>query len=276
ETLGPSEGNPFLVREIAHLLDRREASGGTPAQAFSSLSEGARELLRCRIRPLPAATRRILDTASVMGRDFAIEPIATALGASVAAIVGDLEPALAAGVVHAQPGALQRYSFAHALLREGLYEDLPPVARTRLHRSIGEALEPRCADDQVLPALAHHFFEAAQAGDPAKAIRYGCAAGERALELLAFEEAVRHHGRAWSAAGLAADDRVRLDIALGLGQALRRAGNRARAESVLRDAVELARKQGPERFAGTVVQVATLPNEAGTLDLATNELLEEA
>src|SRR5262245_6081037 len=27
ETLGPSEGNPFLVREIAHLLDRREASG---------------------------------------------------------------------------------------------------------------------------------------------------------------------------------------------------------------------------------------------------------
>ncbi len=41
--------------------------------------------------------------------------------------------------------------------------------------------------------LAHHFYMGAALDDADKAVRYGMAAGERALRLLAFEEAVGHY-----------------------------------------------------------------------------------
>ena len=41
--------------------------------------------------------------------------------------------------------------------------------------------------------LAHHFFEAAPGGDVDKALEYAQRAGERALKLLAYEEAARFY-----------------------------------------------------------------------------------
>ena len=50
--------------------------------------------------------------------------------------------------------AAGRYRFAHALIRETLYEALRPSQRARLHRHVGDAIERRSADDEHLSALA--------------------------------------------------------------------------------------------------------------------------
>ena len=163
---------------------------------------GVQELLRQRLEPLPPPSRRVLEVAAVVGREFDLAPLASrARRAGPDALLDALAPALDAGIVREVTGALQRYAFTHALMRETVYSRLAPTARIALHAAVGAALEatgPR--DDVERSALAHHFFEAAQGGDPAKAIRYACEAGERALDVLAFEEAVRHFERGLAAA----------------------------------------------------------------------------
>ena len=61
-----------------------------------------------------------------------------------------------------------------------------------LHRRTGEAIETLRASrlDEHLPALAHHFAQAAPGGVADRAAHYALRAGRRAVEGLAFEEAV--------------------------------------------------------------------------------------
>jgi predicted ATPase len=191
DVVGLSDGNPFFVIEMLHLLDAR-AETAPRKHGPLALPPGVQELLRRRLDPLPSPTRQLLEIAAVVGRDFDLAPLAAVLDEAADALLDRLAPALDAGIVREVAGALQRYAFTHALMRETVYTLLAPKARIALHAAVGAALEaavPR--DDVERSALAHHFFAAAQGGDPSKAIRYACEAGERALDVLAFEEAVR-------------------------------------------------------------------------------------
>src|SRR5581483_6104473 len=91
-----------------------------------------------------------------------------------------------------------RYSFAHALIRETLYEGMSSARRARVHRRVGVALEemdPALPDSQI-GALALHFTRAADPEDAERAIHYGLRAGEQATAMLANEEAAAHYSRA--------------------------------------------------------------------------------
>jgi tetratricopeptide (TPR) repeat protein len=275
EIVGLTEGNPFFVIETLQWLTAARA-GPDSRQDTVAVPPGVQELLRQRLELLPPPARRVLELAAVVGRDFDLAALAAVLGEPPAAILDGLAPALAAGIVREASGALRHYAFAHALMRETLYERLAPSARIALHAAVGAALEaagPR--DDVERSALAHHFFAAAQAGDPAKAIRYGCEAGERALDVLAFEEAVRHFERALAAAAIAPDDATQLRLLVGLGEAVHGAGDPARAEAIFRDAIVVARRCGVTEFAQTVLRCAGVRAEFVT-DVEMNALLEEA
>ena len=114
-------------------------------------------------------------------------------------------------------------------MRETLYEDLNPVRRSRLHRQIAETLDdvsdPRAR--AALAELAYHFFQAAQGGgDADKAVAYAAEAGEWAVRVLAWEEAVLQYRRALAVIDMAAepDDAQRGEMVLRLGQVLSKAG----------------------------------------------------
>ena len=187
----------------------------------------------------------------MIGREFELTPLARMLGEPEPALLEALAAPLALGLVREVPGSLQRFAFAHALLRETLYEDLAKGARIALHAACADVLEALGAErDERLPSLAYHCFEAAQGGDSARAIRYGCAAGERALARLAFEEAVVHFERAREAlAGSPESDDWRWRVPGRARHALHASGELARAEEVFEEAVAAARRAGPEPFA---------------------------
>jgi tetratricopeptide (TPR) repeat protein len=274
--LALTDGNPFFVIEVAHLLTATP-SGASGARALPAVPPGVQELLRRRLEPLPAASRRALDAAAVMGREFELAPLARVLDTPPEAVLEALGPALALGVVRDVPGALQRYAFVHALMRETLYEGLTPVARIALHGAIAEALEATgAAADERLPALAHHAFEAAQGREPTKAIRYACEAGGRALHLLAFEEAARHFERALAAVAVTGNEAARLQALVGLGEALHGSGDPEGAERVFRDAIGVARRCGPAAFAETALRFSGARAELAILDVEVNGVLEEA
>src|SRR5262249_44059598 len=152
------------------------------------------------------------------------------------------------------PAVVGRHSFSHALIRETLYEDLSALRRVRLHQQIATMLAHRYGSPAeaaallhagaALAELAYHFFQAAQGGQAIdNAIAYPRQAGEHAMSVFAYEEAVGHYERALQAlARHAADDaRQRCELLLALGEAQTRAGAFPLARETLHQAAALAR-----------------------------------
>ena len=83
-------------------------------------------------------------------------------------------------------------------MRDAIYGELLRGRRVRYHHKIALATERVHGEslDRYVNELAHHFYMGSALADADKAVRYCIAAGERALRLLAFEEAVGHLTRA--------------------------------------------------------------------------------
>jgi DNA-binding NarL/FixJ family response regulator len=193
-----------------------------------------------------------------------------------------LEEAEAARVVAVVPGGLGRWRFAHALVREVLYEGLPAARRIRLHEQVGEALEALYVADPGphLAELAHHFVAAAPGGQEmaGRAVWVATAAGWRALELLAWEKAADLFEHALAALELAErpDQHQRCQLLLALGEARMAAGDVAAARVAYQQAGEVARRIGAAELLARAALGLGVEFTSGIVDPAKVGLLEEA
>jgi tetratricopeptide (TPR) repeat protein len=248
-----TEGNPLFVGEIVRLLVA-ERRLDDPAATPLAIPQSVREVIGRRLRHLSDQCNRVLALAAVLGREFDIDALARASGQERGAILEVLDEAIEARVVSDVPGAMGRVRFAHALIRDAAYHRLTRSRRVELHRQVGEALEVLYAPDvdSHLAELAHHFFEAAAAGDGRKAVDYSRRAGARAVALLAYEEAVRLYEMAIEALGpeTAREAPLRCELLLDLADAQGRAGDGEGAKATFLREAELARAAGlPELLA---------------------------
>lgn len=239
-----TEGNPFFVGEIVRLLGAEGASGQADGAGWQGpVPEGVRAVIIRRLRRLSDDCRQTLLTASVLGREFELEALARAAGLSRDALLETLDEASRERVVVDVPGAVERRRFAHALIRDTLYDDIPSGRRAQLERRVGETLE-QLYEGEVEPhlaELAHHFLAAVPAAGTTKALDYARRAGDRAAALTAFEEAVRQYELAL---GMAADGAARGELLLARGDAQARAGDVPAAKATFLEAAELAERHG--------------------------------
>ena len=180
-----TEGNPFFIEEIVrHLADAgvRSQDAGARDLERVGLPEDVRDVIGRRLERLDPGSIEWLRVAAVIGRDFDSALLERVLGFDEDRFLAALEDALDAGLVVEAPGDPGRYSFAHALIRETLYEGMSSARRARVHRRVGVALEsgPTPPDESLIGALALHFTRAADPEDAERAIRYGLRAGEQA------------------------------------------------------------------------------------------------
>jgi DNA-binding SARP family transcriptional activator len=251
-----TEGNPLFVGEIVRLLsaEGRLAEVTEAASETLPIPPGVREVIGRRLRLLSDDSRRVLALAAVLGREFEFGALARLSALSEERLVDVLEEAIRVHVLAEVPAAPDRLRFAHALIRDTLYGELGALRRGRLHREVGEALEAFYGEDREphLAELAHHFLAARAAGGAAKAIEYARAAGDRAVRLLAFEEAVRLYGAALDLLGRAgaASDRTRCELLVALADAHSRAGDHQAAKATYLEAAELARAAGLRELLG--------------------------
>ena len=128
--------------------------------------------------------------------------------------------------------------------------------------------------------LALHYSMGAALADADKAVHYCMAAGERALRLLAFEEAVVHFTRALDVAEQSGsrNSAFRCDALVALAEAQGKIGGVARADENLAAAVSLARAMGdPERLAAAALRAGPLSELGiGGASQKQIDLLEEA
>lgn len=193
-------GNPFYLSEMARLLteEQRVAPDGTLLAAQVGVPAGLRDVLLRRVSHVSPECADLLRTASVLGREPRLDVLAAVSGRSAGEVMALLDEAVEARLVVALAGLPVRYRFAHALVQEALYDDVPLARRSALHRTAGTALAAVCeAGGDVPPAeVAHHHVRAAADGDVVEAVRWSVVAGDAAAASGGFEDAVAQHARA--------------------------------------------------------------------------------
>ena len=234
---GRTAGNPLFIEEVVSLS---EAEGGLDASL--SIPPGVRSVIGRRVGRLAAGCRELLGPASVFGREFRADALAQLCEVSPSGLLDALDEAMVERVVEEVPGAPGRLRFGHVLIRDTLYEELTPARRLQLHRDAGSVLEEVYSADleSHLAELTHHFVTAAPAGTADRAADYARRAGQRAVDQLAYEEAVRHFETALT---LVTDESARCEVLLMLGEAQGRAGD-AEAAQTFTQAAELADRLG--------------------------------
>jgi len=267
-------GNPLFVREMARLL----AAGLTGA----AVPDGVRPVLARRLDLLSAPCAELLAVASVLGHDLRLELLEVLAETSAEQVLELLGEAVRARLVEEVPSSPLQWRFAHALVREVLYERLPPARRLALHRRAGEAMEVRFAGalEPRLEELADHFLRAGPDG-AAKAVDYSARAGQRALSLLAYEDAVGCFQRALRAQDLAAQGPVpdharRCELELALAEARMAAGEVALARDGFERTAGLARRLGDGKLLARAALGLGEDEAVFAIDELQVRLLEEA
>ena len=165
-------GNPFFIEEVAqHLIETGHLEGTrgsytlvTPVERLE-VPATVKSVLAARIDRLAEREKRLLQTASVIGKDFP-EPLLAAVAELPS---DDLRVALArlqrAEFLHEQSlYPVAEYAFKHPLTQEVALGSLLQERRRHVHGSVARAIEQQDAArlDERAALLAHHWEEAGE------------------------------------------------------------------------------------------------------------------
>ena len=276
-----TNGNPFFVKQLVRDLEEGGDSRNRRQSGGFAVPDGLRDVIQSRIARLPEAAERVLQVASLAGREFELAVLERVVDMPEDELLDALDAAVRAGILVEATGVPGRYSFAHSLLRKTLEENLTATRRARVHRRIGEAIEARYRDrlDPFLVDLARHFA-AAGPDEVERAVSYSLRAAELAEERLAYDEVVD-----LSRAALAVrerdepvDEAERARLLRQLAGALWLAGHWQEARDTYALSADAARKaEATTLFAKAALGHAGSAWERfGTEDVAGIDLLEEA
>jgi class 3 adenylate cyclase/tetratricopeptide (TPR) repeat protein len=197
-----AQGNPFFSEELAYALRDtgliRIIDGvctiapGAGALSTVSLPETVQGLVAARIDRLAPGQELTLKVASVIGRLFGFRILCDVHPIELdTSVLGGFLDDLARQdfTVLDTPEPDLAYLFKHVVTQEVAYSLLLYAQRRQLHRAVAEWYERTQAEDlaSLYPLLAYHW---GRAEEPVKTLAYLELAGEQALRVGAYQEAV--------------------------------------------------------------------------------------
>jgi class 3 adenylate cyclase/tetratricopeptide (TPR) repeat protein len=206
-----AEGNPFFLEEMTWAV-----TGAGVSQTDMVVPDTIQGVLMARIDQLPEASKRLLQTAAVLGREFSPHLLA-AMWDCPETLASQLTELRQLEFLYERTGAEgQWYVFKHALTQDVAYDSLLTPRRQLLHAAAGQALETIFADrlEEVYDRLAYHYSKTDQA---AKAVIYLSRFAEKAARSYAHVEAVTALQEAMTHVArlpLESQDRPRLELTL--------------------------------------------------------------
>jgi class 3 adenylate cyclase/tetratricopeptide (TPR) repeat protein len=195
--LGRAAGNPFFMEELTFsLLEngsiQRKGDSCFLAQALSSMQvpDTIQGIIAARLDRLEESLKRIIQVASVIGREFAFRILET---------ISEIKEDLKSGLVNLQ--GLEfiyekslfpelEYIFRHALTQEVAYNSLLLQRRKEIHERIGKALEELYPHrlEEFYEMLAWHYSHSDNRG---KACQFLKLSGQKAARSHSHREAFR-------------------------------------------------------------------------------------
>lgn len=203
-----AEGVPLNAEELLKSALLRDASD--PARLATPPS--ARDAVLQRLNKLNAAQRAIIAHAATLGRRFDPEFLADAMGRPLGDIVDALKSAVDLQLVIEEGPDKTGYAFRHALTRQAIYDQLLGLEARLLHAHIAAALEARDAAPARVVELAYHYWKAR---NWEKSTSYNELAGDAAMQLYAYNDAMESYQRALSHPSLSSEREATLRRKLG-------------------------------------------------------------
>jgi class 3 adenylate cyclase/tetratricopeptide (TPR) repeat protein len=261
-------GNPFFLEETVRTLVETQALAGergryrlTQSIQGIQVPSTVRTILAARLDRLPPEDKRLLQVASVIGKDVPF--------ALLQAIAELPDEALRRGLDHLQAAEFVyeaglfpdlEYTFKHALTHEVTHGSLLHDRRRELHARIVEAIETLCRDrlGEQIERLAHH---ALRGEVREKAAHYLRQAGLKAAARSALQDARGWFEQALGVLALLPESQSTLEqafeIRLELRPVLTQLGEVRRTLERLREAETLAERLHDDRRRGRVCAVMT-------------------
>jgi class 3 adenylate cyclase/tetratricopeptide (TPR) repeat protein len=247
-----TEGNPlFLEESVRALVETKALVGERSAYRLAGGVQTAQvpptvqAILAARIDRLSSDDKRLLQAASVIGKDVPLSLLQAIVDLSAEALREALTRLQGAEFVYETGRSLDlEYTFKHALTQEVAYGGLLHEQRRGLHSRIAEAIETLYSDHRVehIERLAQHAF---RGGVWKKAVGYLRQAGLKAFAHSAHREAVAWFERALEALEHLPRTRDAVEQAIDLRFDLRNSllplGEHERYFGYLREAEALAR-----------------------------------
>jgi tetratricopeptide (TPR) repeat protein len=287
--LDKTEGVPFFIEELVQSLRETNAIELHDGQwrlaagaAAVPVPDTVEEVLTARIDRLPEGAKSVLQIGAVIGREWSellarevAEVEERKLTVHVAALT-EAELVYARGLP-----SQTTYVFKHAFTQEAAYRSLLTTRRRELHHRVAVTLEALYADrlEDYYGPLAHHYCEAAQGDEVAKAVDYAMRAGARNMALPAFAEAMRFYrmGLQVLERQEPVDEALRCTLLLSLGQAHHSAGEYLEAQETFLRAADIARTLGAtESLIRAARELTTIIMQVGLSGASPVRLLEEA
>jgi tetratricopeptide (TPR) repeat protein len=261
-------GNPFVLEETVRTLVETQALTGEPGRyrltqpvQTIQVPPTVQAMLAARIDRLPHDDKRLLQTASVVGKDVPLTLLQ--------AIAELPEEALRDGLARLQAAEFLyetglypdlEYSFKHALTHDVTYGGLLQERRRELHARIVDAIEtlhPERLGEQI-ERLAHHALRGELRE---KAAGYLRQAGLRAAARSAPQDALNWFEQALGALEALPESQATLEqafeIRLELRQVLSQLGEYRWLRERLREAEALAERLNDDRRRGRVCAFMT-------------------
>ncbi len=221
-------GNPFFVTEVVHV-------------SHDGLPPSVRDAVLARVSGLGSDTRRVLETAALIGSRVDVGLLRDVTGAT-GAVVDEL---VACGVVSAETWVLR---FRHEIARIAIQSCVGPHRARAAHIAILDALVTGgCEDDARLA------FHADCAGDGTRVLEFATRAARQAALLGAHREAIAQFDRAlaWSSCG---EPRRVADLYDGLAQELSLVERWQESADAVEQSLELWRHIGDQLREGDALR----------------------
>ena len=194
-----TEGNPFYIEQIIRFLQdgsklEQGAKGWQIAgdQPIELLPTDISSILISRLDRLNREVRDVVQTASVLGREFELRLLSNMLHED-AALPDKVHFAVDAGILSTLTEI--SYIFRHALLRDAAYNMQLRARQQELHRIAAEAFEA-LYQDQLSPHYSEIAYHSDRAGLTEKAKMFYILAGEEAARAYQNSLAIGSYTRA--------------------------------------------------------------------------------
>jgi DNA-binding SARP family transcriptional activator len=272
-------GNPLFIEALA---DPSDTTSLTDARELPST---VRDLFDQRFHQVGERVAAVTVAAAVIGQRVDIDLLGSVAGVDQADLLDLLDEAIDAGLL-AEDEDIGWVTFPHALVRQALIARTTRNREARLHLAIADAMEARPPGPDHATTLAQHLFAAGRACPPERAAAAAVAAGRRALEVVADEEALIWARRALDVLAPVSDrgagwTRAQSESLLLLAESNRLLGNLDDARGALSAVTSLARASGNAAVLARAAQQWALVSGAigfsfGELDDRLIALMDEA
>ena len=263
--LEKTEGIPFFIEEFLSslrdlgMIEKRDVYRLTKDARQVAIPSTIQEVIMARVDALPDAAKMVLQTGSVIEREFSYQLIGKVMGLPEPELLSQLAVLRNAELLYEKGIYPQStYVFRHALTREVVYESMLTRRRRQLHVDIADAIEGICEDDlnEYCEVLAEHYVTGESYE---KGAEYCKRAARKAEKTASLQDAIRYAQKRVSCLESLpqTEDVLRktVDARTTLGLYLTQITHTIEAKEAVEPVVDLALKLGSQRRISQVYSI---------------------